>query len=214
MESKFNLKQTEEKILKFWSDNSVYKNVVQKNSKGPRFKFIDGPPYTTGAIHLGTAWNKVMKDAVLRYKRFQGYNVHDQPDYDMHGLPIEAKVEELLKIRNKKEIVEKFGLERFTQECRNFALKNLDVMNKQFMRLGVWMDWENPYMSINNSYIEGAWRVDIGWANYRQLTDAGVKPEHIDAPPTCTFCQIDTYFSFRKDSKETFGEIMGVIGFA
>ena len=64
------------------------------------------------------------------------------------------------------------------------------------------------------SYIEGAWRVDIGWANYRQLTDAGVKPEHIDAPPTCTFCQIDTYFSFRKDSKETFGEIMGVIGFA
>ena len=63
------------------------------------------------------------------------------------------------------------------------------------------------------SFFENKWHVDIGWANYRQLVDSGVKPEHINAPPTCTACQIDTYFSFRKDSKESFGEIMGVIGF-
>lgn len=62
------------------------------------------------------------------------------------------------------------------------------------------------------SFFEDKWHLDIGWANYRQLTDAGVKPKHINAPPTCTACQIDTYFSYRKDSKETFGEIMGVIG--
>lgn len=64
------------------------------------------------------------------------------------------------------------------------------------------------------SYFEGAWHVDIGWANYRQLTDAGIEPEHIDAPPTCTACQNDEFFSYRKDSKKTFGEIMGIIGFA
>ncbi len=63
------------------------------------------------------------------------------------------------------------------------------------------------------SFFENCWHVDIGWANYRQLIGNGIVPEHIDAPPTCTACQIDTYFSFRKDSKETFGEIMGVIGF-
>lgn len=63
------------------------------------------------------------------------------------------------------------------------------------------------------SFYEGAWHVDIGWANYRQLLDNGIRKEHIDAPLTCTACQIDTYFSFRKDTKETFGEIMGVIGF-
>lgn len=63
------------------------------------------------------------------------------------------------------------------------------------------------------SYFEGAWHVDIGYANYKQLLDTGVTPAHIDAPPTCTVCQIDTYFSYRKDTPETFGRIMGVIGF-
>ncbi|HIJ99075.1 TPA: class I tRNA ligase family protein, partial [archaeon] len=151
MDQKFNLKQIEEKILKFWSENSIYKKVVQKNSKGPRFKYIDGPPYTTGAIHLGTAWNKVLKDTALRYKRFQGYNVRDQPGYDMHGLPIEVKVEEDLKLKNKRDIEEKIGVENFIELCRKFALDNLDLMNKQFSRLGVWMDWGDPYMTIKNS---------------------------------------------------------------
>lgn len=64
------------------------------------------------------------------------------------------------------------------------------------------------------SYFEGAWHVDIGWANYRQLTDTGIVPEHIDAPPTCTACQVDTYFSYRKEKDELEGEIMGVIGFS
>ncbi len=63
------------------------------------------------------------------------------------------------------------------------------------------------------AYFEGAWHVDIGWVNYRQLLTAGITPDHIDAPPTCTACQVDTYFSFRKDTKETFGEILGIIGF-
>lgn len=62
------------------------------------------------------------------------------------------------------------------------------------------------------SFFEGSWHLDIGWANYRQLLDTGIKPDHIDAPPTCTVCQVDTYFSFRKDSKKTYGEIMGIIG--
>ncbi len=62
------------------------------------------------------------------------------------------------------------------------------------------------------SFFEGSWHVDLGWANYRQLLAQGITQEHIDAPPTCTACQIDTYFSYRKDSKETFGEIMGVVG--
>lgn len=63
------------------------------------------------------------------------------------------------------------------------------------------------------SFFENAWHVDIGWANYRQLLDAGILSDHINAPVTCTACQIDRYFSFRKDTKDTFGEIMGVIGF-
>lgn len=167
MEQKFTPKQIEEKVLKFWSDNAIYKESVQKNQKGPLFRFIDGPPYTTGAIHLGTAWNKIMKDAVLRYKRLQGYNVRDQPGYDMHGLPIEVKVEEDLKIKTKKEIEEKIGVDKFVEHCRKFSLDNLALMSKQFARLGVWMDWDRPYRTIDDSYIEGAW-----WA-LKQAYDKG-----------------------------------------
>ena len=179
MESKFNPKQIEEKVLNFWSDRSIYKLSVQKNQKGPLFRFIDGPPYTTGAIHLGTAWNKVMKDTILRYKRLQGYNVRDQPGYDMHGLPIEVKVEEDLKIRTKKEIEERIGVDKFVEHCRKFALDNLWIMNKQFARLGVWMDWENPYMTIKDSYIEGAW-----WA----LKEAYGKGALYLGPGSVTWC--------------------------
>ncbi len=179
MDTRFNLKQIEEKVLEFWSANSVYKKAVQKNSKNPRFKYIDGPPYTTGAIHLGTAWNKVLKDTILRYKRFHGYNVRDQAGYDMHGLPIEVKVEEDLKLKNKREIEEKIGVENFIELCRKFALDNLDLMSKQFSRLGVWLDWDFPYRTIDNSYIEGVW-----WA----LKKAHEKNYLYLGPKSITWC--------------------------
>ncbi len=153
----YQFKEIEQSVTAFWDQNTIYHKAKTKNQKGKPYFFLDGPPYTTGAIHIGHAWNKTMKDAVLRYKRMQGFNVRDQPGYDMHGLPIEVQVEKQLGIHNKKEIIEKIGLKTFIEACEKFALDNLWPMNKDFQRLGVWMDWDNPYMSIKNSYIEGAW---------------------------------------------------------
>ncbi len=118
---------------------------------------MEGPPYTTGAIHIGHAWGRALRDSILRYKRMKGFDVRVQPGFDMHGLPIEVKVEKKLGITNKQEIVSKIGLKNFTEECRKFALENLWPMVEDFKRLGVWKDWHDPYMTIKNEYIEGAW---------------------------------------------------------
>ena len=159
-------KEIESSISQFWGEKEIYRKIVKKNSKGEKFRFLDGPPYTTGSIHIGHAWNKSLKDSILRYKRMNGFNVNDTPGYDMHGLPIEVQVEKNLGIKNKQEILESFGLKNFVQECEKYAVAQLWPMSKDFIRLGIWMDWENPYMTINNSYIEGAWwALKKAWEN-------------------------------------------------
>ena len=94
--------ETEKEIAKFWESKDIYGKVKKKNEKGEPFYFCDGPPYATGQIHPGTAWNKCLKDAVCRYKRFKGLNVRAKPGYDTHGLPIEVKVEQELNLKSKK----------------------------------------------------------------------------------------------------------------
>ncbi len=148
--------ELEEGIREYWSEAEIYKRVRKARSSCPDFYFVDGPPYTTGSIHLGTALNKTIKDAVIRLKRMQRRNVRDQPGYDMHGLPIEVKVEQSLGVESKKEI-EDYGIDKFVSTCKDFALEFQEKMTEQFKRLGVWMDWEVPYMTINTGYVEAAW---------------------------------------------------------
>lgn len=149
-------KDMEEEILKFWDENKIFEKIWEKSKNDPEFRFIDGPPYTTGTIHLGTAWNKILKDLVIRYKSMSGHYVKVNPGYDMHGLPIEVIMEKRLDIHNKKEI-EAYGVENFINNCREFAEDNLWKMNAQFKRLGCFYDWEHPYKTVFNSYIEGIW---------------------------------------------------------
>ncbi len=164
MEVRYNPQKIEPKIIKFWEKNHVYKKVKKRGGK-KKFLFIDGPPFTSGYIHLGHSWNKAMKDMILRYKRIQGFIVNDQPGYDMHGLPIEVQVQKKFNIKNRKEIL-RIGIDKFTKMCRKYALEMLEAMNKEFKRLGIWQDWDNPYMSINNTYIEGSWwALKKAWEN-------------------------------------------------
>ena len=148
--------ELERSVRERWASSKAYLATKAHRAGGEDFYFIDGPPYTTGSIHLGTAWNKTLKDVVIRFLRMNGRNVRDQPGYDMHGLPIEVKVEKALGIKNKKEI-EALGIDRFIAKCREFALANLENMTRQFSDLGVWMDWARPYTTITNTYIEAAW---------------------------------------------------------
>lgn len=144
----------ESEVFKFWKENAIYEKVKAKG--GRKFYFVDGPPYTTGRIHLGTAWNKVIKDTVLRYLRMNNFAPTDTPGWDMHGLPIEVKVEQELGFRNKRDI-ESFGVEKFVKKCMEYALRNKDMMTEQFKSLAIWMDWERPYMTIKAEYMNSAW---------------------------------------------------------
>ncbi len=146
----------EPSILKFWEKDEIYKKAKEKNAGRKRFYFLDGPPYTSGKIHLGTAWNKPLKDMVLRYKRMNGFDVWDRAGYDMHGLPTEHATEKKLGLNGKEDII-KYGVDKFITECKKLCVDNLQIMNKDFIRLGVWMDFENAYQSITNGFIDGEW---------------------------------------------------------
>ncbi len=152
--SVYSPREVEKEVFEFWHDHEIYRKVKEKGEKD--FFFVDGPPYTTGEIHLGTAWNKVIKDVVLRYRRMCNYRVRDTPGWDMHGLPIEVKVEQILGFKNKRDI-ETFGVDKFVAKCMEYALSNKEKMTEQFKRLAVWMDWENPYMTVKADYINAAW---------------------------------------------------------
>ncbi|NYZ77537.1 class I tRNA ligase family protein, partial [Candidatus Micrarchaeota archaeon] len=175
-------KKIEEEILKFWGENGIYEKAKKKNAEGEPFYFCDGPPYATGQIHPGTGWNKIIKDSMCRYWRMSGRDVRAQPGYDTHGLPIEVKVEQELKIRHKNEI-EKYGIGNFVEKCKSFATRYIGVMGKQFERLGVWMDWENPYITYKDSYINSSWlTLKMAW-------EKGLMHEGIYVLPYCYRCE-------------------------
>ncbi|RQW79572.1 MAG: isoleucine--tRNA ligase, partial [Methanothrix sp.] len=100
----YDAQDLESRIRRLWEEAQTYRKVREMRVGGKKFFFVDGPPYTTGRIHLGTAWNKVIKDSVLRYKSMNCFEVKDRAGWDMHGLPIEVKVEETFGFRNKKDI--------------------------------------------------------------------------------------------------------------
>ncbi len=156
MISNYDATTLEPEILEFWKKNGIYEKAKEKNKGQKKFYFLDGPPYTSGKVHLGTAWNKSLKDCILRYKRMQGFDVWDRAGYDMHGMPTEQAVEKKLGLKQKDEIPV-YGIANFVNECREFAIANMLSMNEDFKRIGTWMDFENPYQSIQNTFMEGEW---------------------------------------------------------
>ncbi|MDN7012483.1 isoleucine--tRNA ligase [Methanoculleus sp. FWC-SCC3] len=167
----YNPRELETGVQDYWKRENTYARVQEVRKDGKAFFFVDGPPYTTGHIHLGTAWNKIIKDTILRYHRMQGRNVIERAGYDMHGLPIEVKVEHQLGFTSKKDI-EDYGIAAFIEQCRTFAVTHMDIMSDQFRQLGIWLDFDDPYQTIKAEYIESAWWA-VKRANERGLLERG-----------------------------------------
>lgn len=143
-----------------------------------KFLFIDGPPYPSSPVpHIGTIWNKVIKDCILRYERLSGYRTYDQPGYDTHGLPIEVAMERQLGVQKKSDIIEKIGVDNFVRKCKEFAINNANALTQSFKNVGVFMDWNNPYMTLHNQYISNSWML-IKRAYERGLLYRGVHVLH------------------------------------
>jgi len=170
-------KLVEANVIGLWGRDHIYELVKRRKARGKKFYFLDGPPFpSSDTPHIGTSWNKIVKDTVIRYKRSRGFNVRDQPGYDCHGLPIELAIEQKFGVHSKREI-QSFGLERFVSECRAFADTNAAAMTAAFEDLGVWMDWDRPYMTHHDYYIESDWwGLKQAWS--KGLLDHGQRVVH------------------------------------
>lgn len=174
--------ELESKVEAFWNDVGAYEKAKEATKGGAPQYFLDGPPYVSGTTHIGTGWGQALKDLYLRYWRMRGYDVTDRPGFDVHGLPIENKVEQEMSFENKQDIL-KYGVEPFIERCREFAKENQKEMVNQIQSLGVWMDWENPYLTSNPEYIDAAW-----WT-LAQIHENGLVEQNERTIHWCSQCQ-------------------------
>jgi len=144
---KANLPQNEPKMLARWEEMGIYARIREARKGSPTYILHDGPPYTSGPIHMGTALNKCLKDFIVKSKTMAGYDAPYVPGWDCHGLPIEIKVDKELggkKLQMKPNAVR--------AECRKYAQKYLDLQRTQFKRIGVFGRFDRPYVTMNPQY--------------------------------------------------------------
>ncbi|HET7711007.1 MAG TPA: isoleucine--tRNA ligase [Thermoanaerobaculia bacterium] len=175
---KANLPQNEPKRLQQWQALDLYREIRRRSAGRPKFVLHDGPPYANGRIHIGHALNKIIKDVVVKSRTMLGYDSPYTPGWDCHGLPIEHAVDKELGAKKRE-----MSAADFRRACREFASKYVDIQRQDFIRLGIFGDWENPYLTMSYQYeadIAGA----LGRFFEKGLVYKGLKPVH-----WCTHCQ-------------------------
>ena len=144
---KADLAKREPAMLAAWERLGVYQKIRDEAKGRPAFILTDGPPYANGAIHLGHAVNKVLKDIIIKARTLDGYDAPYVPGWDCHGLPIEMQVEKTLG-----RVGQKVDAKAFRAACRDYAFKQVDAQREDFKRLGVLGDWEHPYLTMMPRY--------------------------------------------------------------
>jgi len=169
---KANLQTAEPQALARWKEMDLYEKIREARAGRPKFVLHDGPPYANGQIHLGTALNKILKDFVVKSRTMAGYDSPYVPGYDCHGLPIELKVDRELG-KKKREM----GVADFRRACRAYADRFIGVMTEEFQRLGIFGDWDHPYLTMEFRYQAAIVRA-LGRFVEQGLVYKGKKPVH------------------------------------
>ena len=141
------LPKREPEMLKRWEEQDVYNELLKKNEGKPRFSLHDGPPFSNGALHMGHALNKALKDFITRSYAMRGYYTPYIPGWDNHGMPIESAIIKQNKLDRKK-----MSVPEFRSACHAFADHYIDVQREGFKRMGVIGDWEHPYKTMDPSF--------------------------------------------------------------
>ena len=144
---KANLRDLEPKAIEAWQQEKIYDRLQKKPGGNGTYILHDGPPYANGHIHIGHALNKILKDIIVKFKTMEGYKSPYVPGWDCHGLPIEHQV--LKNLGPKKEGMSQNEIRKL---CREYAEKFIDVQRGEFKRLGVFGDWDNPYLTMDFGY--------------------------------------------------------------
>ncbi|MBU2499299.1 MAG: isoleucine--tRNA ligase [Proteobacteria bacterium] len=144
---KANLVKKEPEMIEKWEREGLYRKIREVSKGRKRYMLHDGPPYANGHIHMGTAFNKVLKDIIIKARQMAGFDAPYVPGWDCHGLPIEHKVDSELGPRKGE-----LSLAGIRQYCRRYAEKFIDIQRNEFRRLGVLGEWQDPYLTMNFAY--------------------------------------------------------------
>ncbi len=149
----------EEEVLSFWREHDVFAETLKQSQGRPHFSFNEGPPTANGKPGIHHVLARSFKDAFPRYKTMRGYHVPRKAGWDTHGLPVEHEIEKELGIFDKKEIEEKIGIAEFTRRCRESVMRYIGDWEKMTERMGFWVNLDEAYYTLDNSYIESVWQL-------------------------------------------------------
>jgi isoleucyl-tRNA synthetase len=173
--------ELEERILGRWSERDVFRRSLANREGAEVWSFYEGPPTANGRPGSHHVLARVFKDIYPRYRAMRGYRVPRKAGWDCHGLPVELEVEKELGISSKQE-VEEYGIARFNQRCRESVFEYVEEWNRLTERIGFWIDLDDPYVTLDNSYIESVW-----WSLH-ELWDADLLYEGHKVVPYCPRC--------------------------
>jgi len=191
------LPKREPELLDRFYEDKVYEQLLKRNAGKPSFILHDGPPFSNGDIHIGTALNKIIKDIILRQKNMSGYCAPYTPGWDNHGMPIESAIIKQNKLDRKK-----MSIPEFRDACREFALMYVNRQREQFKRLGVLGDWDRPYLTMDPLFESEEVRVfgkmyekgyiykghkPVYWCPHDETALAEAEIEHADVPCSAIF---------------------------
>lgn len=178
----FSFPKMEEDVLAFWQKEKIFERSVEERPASKAYVFYDGPPYATGAPHIGGLLCSIIKDLVPRYQTMKDHRVERRFGWDCHGLPVEVMVEKELGLKAKRD-VEEFGIGKFNEACRGAVMRYVDVWRKTITRFGRWVDFDNDYKTMDPTYMESAWWV------FGELHKKGLVYEGYRCSLYCTRCE-------------------------
>jgi len=178
----YNFKEIEKEAAKLLKKEEIKKAVSDDKKRKKLFSFLEGPPTANAPPGLHHLEVRTYKDIITKFRYMQGMNVPRKAGWDCHGLPVEVQIEKKLGLNSKKDI-EKFGEEKFINECKKSVFEYIEAWNKSTEKLGYWIDLENPYITLENKYIESVW-----WS-LKQLYDKNLLYEAHKVVPFCPRCQ-------------------------
>jgi isoleucyl-tRNA synthetase len=174
----------EDRIAEFWKENNIFQKSIENRPKERRYSFVDGPPFVTGTPHYGTLLVSIPKDIIPRYWTMKGYRVRRTWGWDCHGLPIEDRVNKKLGVKDRTDVEQKVGIDKYVQECRTYVEQGITDWRWYIEKIGRWVDLDNAYRTMDPEFNES-----VIWA-FKQIWDKGLiykgKRVSLYSTDTCT----------------------------
>ncbi len=179
--SRVSFPELDSRVLQHWKERDVFRRAGTEREGAPRFMLYDGPPTANGSPGIHHVLARIFKDVMCRYKTMKGYQVLRKGGWDTHGLPVELGIEQELGLTSKRDI-EEYGIEEFNAKCRESVFRYVREWEEMTDRIGFWVDMDDPYVTLENDYIES------GWWILKTLWDRGLLYQGMRGTPHCPRC--------------------------